>query len=80
MRVGTPLRLWAVATACDGRALDGEAVRWELDGNQVAIGADKWVTADLSEGEHRLVLRADDGTSGADAEVAFRVGDEDRRD
>ena len=70
---GVALRLWAVATASDGRALDGEDVQWELDGERVAVGADQWVMAELSDGEHRAVLHADDGQSSSDTEVVFQV-------
>lgn len=73
VEAGVPLRLWAVATASDGRALDGEEVQWELDGERVAVGADQWVTVDLAEGEHRVVLRADDGQSSGETEVVFQV-------
>ena len=79
VQAGTPLRLWGVVTACDGRPLDGELVEWLLDGERVAVGADQWVTLDLPEGEHRAILRANDGQTSAETEIVFRVHDP-RRD
>jgi hypothetical protein len=70
---GAPLRLWAAATACDGTALDGEAMQWFLDGERVAVGADQWLRVDLLPGEHRAQVRAHDGQATADAEVVFVV-------
>ena len=75
---GVPLRLWGVATACDGRPLDGEEVEWLLDGERVAVGADQWVTTELSDGDHRVVLRANDGQTSAETEVVFSVRDQRR--
>ncbi|WP_404389845.1 hypothetical protein [Humibacillus xanthopallidus] len=68
-----PLRLWGVATSCDGHPVDDERLEWALDGDTVARGADAWVPAPLSVGEHHLVLRVDDGHSSAESEVVFTV-------
>ncbi|MEO7130966.1 MAG: hypothetical protein ABIZ07_06285, partial [Dermatophilaceae bacterium] len=71
----SPLRLWGVATASTGEALDGERVTWEVDGERVAVGADQFAWLSLSPGEHRAVVRADDGQGEGSAEVVFTVHD-----
>ena len=65
------LRLWGVATACDGKVLDGDALGWEIDGEPVGSGSEVWIQLPDWEGEHCATLRATDRTMIGEASVKF---------
>jgi hypothetical protein len=71
VRTDGPVRLWGVATAGDGRALQGDDLRWELDGEAVGAGREVWIELADWEGEHRCTLTAVDGDLRAEASVVF---------
>ena len=68
---GASLRLWGVAAACDGKTLEGEALRWEIDGEFVGYGSEVWTQLPDWEGEHCATLSATDGSQNGEASVKF---------
>jgi hypothetical protein len=61
VELDAPLQLWCAATGSDGRQLDDELLRWELDGQPVGRGREVWAHLADWQGEHRCTLHADDG-------------------
>jgi hypothetical protein len=66
-----PVRLWGMATACDGQMVPEESVYWELDGQRVGTGREVWADLGDWEGEHRATLHAADGALVASKSVTF---------
>lgn len=79
VRAGHPVRLWGMATASDGRTLDGDELSWELDGERVGPGGDLWAGLGGWEGEHVATLRAREGDLTAEASVVFEATGSGRR-
>ncbi|WP_112238939.1 M66 family metalloprotease [Kribbella monticola] len=63
VRAGSLIRLWALASDASGRPLSGEQLRWELDGQPAGTGTEVFAELLDFEGDHRVVLTADDGSS-----------------
>jgi hypothetical protein len=71
VHIGSPVRLWGVGTASDGRILADEALSWKLDGDPVGSGTEVWADLPEVEGEHRATLRVTDGSQVSEASVIF---------
>jgi hypothetical protein len=71
VRAGSLIRLWAVGSDASGRPLSGEQLRWELDGQPVGSGTEVFAELMDFEGDHRVVLSADDGTSRTEVSTNF---------
>ena len=63
VRAGSVIRLWALASDASGKPLTGEQLHWELDGQPVGAGTELFADLMDFEGDHQVVLTADDGTS-----------------
>jgi len=70
-KTGDSVRLLGMAIASDGRALSGEALQWELDGETAGSGNEVWGELAGWDGEHRAILRAVDGDLSGEASVTF---------
>jgi hypothetical protein len=67
---GQPLRLWGCITSDTVQRTDRKRCRWMIDGNEVQVGIDGWVTAP-SAGEHKCTLAVDDEAGVAEVTVKF---------
>jgi hypothetical protein len=67
------LHLWGVVTASDGKTLDGDVLRWDIDGEPVGSGSEVWAHLPEWEGEHRATLSVTDncGCQISKASVVF---------